>query len=567
VHVREIVPPTLAVVVSWIFLGALIAGVGHVTRRALLRLAVGQTNDSFRPADLWIGLATLVAYLQLWNLMAAVSWKASIVPIAVALVGLGLGVRQLRGFGRVSLSWPVLAAVAVAVLWLANRSLAAALYYDLGLYHFAAIDYASQFAAIPGLGNLHGRLGAGDGHLLLASLVDHGPFARFGFHIVNGLFAAMLVIDIAWRFVRRVPRRLPSFTARVALLLLPALLAAIAGGKGSRINNPDLDFAVFVLVMVGMLYLVECLELGFRAMPALVSVASLSLASTTRPLYWPLAVLAAGLLVIKRGHTFSRASAAILLLPLILLLGWMARQVVLSGYPLFPLTVGGLPVDWRVPTAAVHDLNRFVTSWARSPGDDPNVVLASWHWFHPWLRNHKGDLDLVGPLLLLAGLVPVLVRRSAEEVRRRRAWRTPMLAMTLPALPLLAIWFFRAPDPRFAMALLWLPPIGLIAWAFPEGAKRRSAAYVSVACVLLVTLGLVAHKGIYRPIVSNHGGALGTEPIPVLPMTPFTTRSGLVIYRPTRGEICWRAFLCTPTPQADLRLRGSGVGDGFRIGG
>ena len=173
-HVGDIVPPTLAVVVSWIVLGALIAGVGHAMRRVLLRVGVGQAVDTFRPADLWIGLAALVAYLQLWNLVAAVSWKATIVPVVtglvgLGLVGLGLGARRLRGFKSLSLSWPIVAGVVVAVLWLANRSLAAAFYYDLGLYHFAAIDYASQFAAIPGLGNLHGRLGAGNGHLLRAS--------------------------------------------------------------------------------------------------------------------------------------------------------------------------------------------------------------------------------------------------------------------------------------------------------------------------------------------------------------------------------------------------------------
>jgi len=268
-----------------------------------------------------------------------------------------------------------------------------------------------------------------------------------------------------------------------------------------------------------MLYLVECLELGFRTTPALVSAATLSLAATTRPLYWPLAILGAGMLVVKRGHTISRMNGTILLLPLALLLGWIGRQVVLSGYPLFPLSVGGFPVDWRMPTSAVHELNRFVTSWARSPGDDPNVVLASWHWFGPWLRSHKGDVDLVGPLLLLASIVPVLAGgRSAEDADRRRAWRTPMLMMTLPSLPLLVVWFFNAPDPRFAMALLWLPPIGLIAWALPADASGRGRiAYSSLACVLVVMLGLVAHKGVYRPIVSNQSGPLGTELVPIPP--------------------------------------------------
>jgi hypothetical protein len=570
VHLLDIVPPTLAVVASWLCIAAFVAGVGHASRRGLL-LAMGcRAAVRPQPPDLWIGLAALVAYLQIWNLGAAVSSKAWIVPGAAALVGVASGLRALRPVEWPSLSWPIVAGFVIAVMWLANRALAGALYYDLGLYHFGSIEYASRFAAIPGLGNLHGRLGAGNGHLLLVSFVDHGPLAKLGFHILNGLLAAFLLVDLTGRFVRytSVPR-LSSFTTRVALLLLPVLLVSIVGGKGSRINNPDLDFAAFVLVIVGMLYLVECLEFGFRATPALVAISSLSLAGTTRPLYWPLAVLAAAVLMIRRNQTLPRVPGSlVLLLPIVLVLGWMARQVVLSGYPLFPLTTGGLPVDWRMPTAAVHDLNRFVTSWARSPGDDPNVVLASWHWFTPWLRSHEGDLDLVGPLLLLgAGIVSALAGRSDEDRRRRRAWRTPMHAMTVPPLPLLVLWFFNAPDPRFATALLWLPPLGLLAWALPGKVELRSPAYGSLAVALLVSIGLVAHKGVFRPIVSNGTGPLGTVPVPGAAVVPFITSSRLEIFRPAKGELCWRVLLCTPKPNRALRLRGTGVGDGFRVGG
>ncbi len=580
-HFVDIVPPTLAVVGSWLCLGALVAGVGHALRRLLLLAAADRGVGTIEPADLWIGLAALVAYLQVWNVVAAISWKAWILPLTAAVVGIGTGVRSPQGLRRATLSWPVVAAVVVGMLWLANRSLAAALYYDLGLYHFGAIEYASRFAAIPGLGNLHGRLGAGNGHLLLVAFLGHGPFARIGYHVTNGLLATMLLVDVAWRFVCRTPfRRLPSFTARVALLLLPATLVAIVGGKGSRLNNPDLDFAVFVLVVIGTLYLVECLEFGFRPTPALVCTSSLALAATTRPFYWPLAMLGLAFVLIAakkragRRSSLTRVTAAVVLLPIVLLGGWMTRQALLSGYPLFPLTTGALPVDWRMPSAVVHELNRFVTSWARSPGDSPAVVLATSNWLHPWLRNHLGDLDLVAPILLLACVAPALASRSADETRRRRAWRLPMLCVALPAVPMLVVWFVNAPDPRFALAPLWLLPIALVAWALPDAGVRLSRAttkvgglaYASLAAVLLVSVALVGHKGVFRPIISNGSGPLGTESVPGAAVVPFVTRSGLEIYQPARGELCWRVFLCTPHPNPYLRLRGTGIDDGFAVG-
>jgi hypothetical protein len=578
-HLGDIVPPTLAVVAAWLWLGAFVGCVGHATRLAALRVAGIDSRARPTPVDLWIGLAALVACLQVWNLAAPITGATWIAPAVAAVAGLILGARSLRGVVKPTISWGVVAGTALAGLWLANRSLAAAFYYDLGLYHFAAIEYASHFAAVPGLGNLHGRLGADNGHLLLVAFVDRGPLTAFGYHVVNGLLAAMLLVDIAWRFVRRpLASRLSSFTARLALFLLPATLVATAGGKGSRLNNPDLDFAVFVLVVIGTLYFVECVEFGFETTPAIASVSSIALASTTRPYYWPFAAFTVGVLAwsfwrtsATRRPQASRGAVAVLLLPLLLAVGWAARQAVLSGYPFFPSTTFGLPVDWRMPAASVQILNRFVSSWARSPGDNPDVVLASWHWLGPWLNRHLGDVDLVGPVLLLACVPAALLSRSKTEASDRRARRTAMLAITLAAVPLLVLWFLEAPDPRFAMALLWLLPIALLAWLLPGERPGRGSrtsvtlTYTCVAAALLAVIGLVAHKGVYRPIVSNGDGPLGTEAVPIPSVVPYVTRSGLRIYRPASGELCWRTLLCTPRPNASLRARGSSMGVGFAI--
>src|SRR5262249_45516902 len=50
----------------------------------------------------------------------------------------------------------------------------------------------------------------------------------------------------------------------------------------------------------------------------------------------------------------------------ILLLGlpWMGRGVIMSGYIAYPCPFGRLPVDWRVPHAAVVSMNEVVRAWA-----------------------------------------------------------------------------------------------------------------------------------------------------------------------------------------------------------
>src|SRR5205807_1949317 len=123
-----------------------------------------------------------------------------------------------------------------ATLYLANQALAAAADYDFGLYHLGLIHYAEHYSAIPGLANLQSRFGAGDGHLLLAAFLDHGPWAGAGPHLVNGLLAFLLSLELASRFFfRPVAGGLASFTNRLALLLVPALVIVVVWRPDQRI--------------------------------------------------------------------------------------------------------------------------------------------------------------------------------------------------------------------------------------------------------------------------------------------------------------------------------------------
>ena len=169
--------PALAVMGIWLFAGGVLAGCGLFVRRAAVRLVSGTPVGGLAAADLWIGLAALLAYLQVWNLFLRIAWFACVPPIALGAAGLVAGRRTLRAKRLASpRSALILALLAVAGLWVANQALAAPGDYDFGLYHLNAIGWAEHYAAIPGLGDLQSRLGAADAHLLFVAFLDHGPW-------------------------------------------------------------------------------------------------------------------------------------------------------------------------------------------------------------------------------------------------------------------------------------------------------------------------------------------------------------------------------------------------------
>ena len=554
----NVVPPTLAVAGTWFAVAALLAGCGALARRGLLAVAAVSASDGLRRSDLWIGLAVVTAFLQLWSLLAGISWAALLPPAVGGLIGLVLGARALGSGFRLPERrlLAVLIPAGVGVLWLANRALDAPSGYDLGLYHAAAIEYASRYAVIPGLGNLQDRLAAGDAHFLVTALLGRLPGAGSGLRLANGLLVAMLFADVASRFVGGARGQASSLASRMALVAVPATIVTAALDP-SRLSEPDLDLAAFVLVVVGGLYLVESLEAGFEPTAAATSIAAFALAAVNRPLFWLMTVLALAVLA-ARARRRLRELLAVVIAPAALALGWTARQAILSGYPFFPLTFVRLPVDWRMPASNVAELERWTRSWARSSGRSPDHVLGSWAWLGPWLRDELTNFDVLPPLLLLgAAVLALLLRRSSV-----RPAPVPLLAIVVPCLVTLVAWFLVAPDPRFALGPLWLIPIALAGWALPEhGPAAFGPRELLASTAVIVALGVgVVHVAAKEMFVPIHARA---ESSTVPPVQPFRTASGLVLLQPLGSDQCWSVALCTPAPSAALRLRGTTIQSGF----
>jgi hypothetical protein len=600
-----------------------LAGCGLAIRRLLARLSRTPSLDGRKlvRADIWVGFAGLIAYLLFWNLFEPVAWYAVIPPLAVGLPAAATGVAGLTRLSWRRLSLPLAASLGIGVLWLANESLGPALDYDFGLYHLDIIEYAKRYAAIPGLANLHPRLGAADPHLLFAALLDHGPLSGAGPHLTNGALAALLLVDLGSRFLLRpLAPRPRSSTRTMALLLLPATVISAGIQITHRISSPNLDFSTFVLVAVGMLYLAEYTEDGTAA-AALAAAGALAAASATRPLYWgstAFAIVAIAVVSRQRAAGFDWARRALVssALPATLVVASAARQAVLAGYPLLPLTIGALPADWRLPRAVLVAQNQIDDAWARLDGVAPSVVFASWNWLHWWWPDLERNADVIVPAALFACALVALALGKGPD--RRPGPAGPMAVVLFPCLATLLAWFFIAPDPRFVWAPIWLVPISVCAWVLPKLSPRAPIAVVAVGgpagvvltvverhnplwlvpvalaagaigalavgilravrrdaqttwtahavalAVMLAGLGLASSNGAFHIVDASAQGTLGIPRNPAPRLVAIRLPSGLRVWRPAGGNQCWQALLCTPTIDvADLRFRGNGLADGF----
>jgi hypothetical protein len=558
----------LLVTGAWAGLFLVFSGIGLGVRRC----AGGGAAGVWRFDDFWVGWAVALAVLQVWHAQWAVSgWVlcAGAVIAAGVWIGVYRSVRW-RHIRRALTGPQIVGAVlgAVAVAWLAHLALDINRNYDTGLYHAAAVKWTATYPAVKGLANLHGRLGFNSAYYLYAAMLETGPFFQRAHHAANGLLLAVLLLQSLFCLVRLAEAR--DRTTRPgdlfhALLLGPILLRAF--GRNLCSLSPDL--AVFALGIVASGRLLRALTEpalngghGRWRLWALALIGCVGI--TVKTSLAPLGVLAPAVAFgvwSCRGHSSGRGHGLRMLavaaaIALAVLGPWAARGIVLSGYPLYPLALGGADVAWRVPRSLAMSEANWIKSWARRPGAAWTEVLGTWTWFRPWLRGLPADVVRAGLLVssvgAAAGVYRLLAGRRAGA-RFPKAW--PFL---VPAAGSLIFWFFTAPDPRFAGAAWWVLAVGTVVlvaveWNLPSGRLRWFDAALCGAVFLYAFQpnGLWFRDGRF-------------EPLPAGRYRTKLTDGGVAVNVSLTGQ-CWNAPLpSTPVFRPGLRAFDPGdAGKGF----
>lgn len=490
-----------------------------------------------------VGLAALCILLTALSLTLPISPPVHGAVLGCTLAGALLSWKQIGGIWRET-TWPAgLPCVVIAggaVLWLASGPPQV---YDTGFYHAQAVRWLNEHGTVPGLANLHGRLGFNSVWFPWAAFWNLGPLDGRACHVVNaafwllgaGLFAEALgrmgkgvstpdlvqagVLFPLLRFEHYAASLSPELPAHVLLIYGLSLMLRAADARG-----PD---TLFRLALVcGLLPAVK-----LSAAPAL--------------LMLPVALwLARG--TVERGWLVPLAGiAAAALGP------FLMRNVLLTGYPLYPAPLAGFPhLDWKVPAADVVAMRQEVRGWAIEPGVGPAAAsrpLAE--WLGPWLARTAARHPVELAVLMGGG-----VACAALLVRLRGA---------LPAVvPLAGVvyWFASAPDVRFGFG--WITGLALVSAALllqPRVKRLRWSGAVGAGALIWTALTAAGWARSAPPLLVPAGLTFAAT-------HPVLAEGRLVVLMPVEGDQTWDAPLPnTPVLRPGLALRTRRLRDGFRI--
>jgi hypothetical protein len=571
----------------------------------------------------WIGLGIVVALLQVWHFVAPVNgWAFAVVCAAGAISGLFYGASRVPQMGVLARRHPVLMSLGViAVIWLVNRSLNSQEYTDHGLYYLNVIRWNSDYRIVPGLANLHNRLAFNNSNFLLHSMLEVWVGRGYSAHVLNGFMAA-LAVPIVFYGLRQVilgspnERQVGCFTLALAMVLATSVI-------DRRISSatPDFPAALLVTVAAWRLMAIGVLQdevTGVRLRGNLLLIAVLAAVAitmkTTVIFFAGVAGIALAACVYRVHRVRERAPAwstaqslaFVALWAGLVVVPWMVRGYVLSGYPLFPSTAGGLPVDWAYDPEAAAQLREDIYAWARTYHLNTEQGYGTgWDWVPDWLVQVvllRAPVEVVLPVCIsLACLLWLswkgrLLRQTRDEGSGGPAgpyFVAGWLALAYAAAILL--WFLTAPSPRMGSFAVWglaATLLGVVVRLAPSDILHRFRPVLLAAVGIMLVLPMLdeaarieiryrknpnlpefgSHFYEYLPFVLlSKRGDNGFAPLPKGKIVSRTTKSGLVVYlAETEADGKPGLLWDSPLPAArffdpDLELRRTGeLQSGFK---
>lgn len=509
-----------------------------------------------------IGLGITVPILEFYHLFRPIDFYVSAALALGGLAGLAMRFKYLRMSAAAALSnhRELIVALAAVACLISIRSAGPCEHFDTGLYGIQAIRWIATYPAVPGLANFYERLGFNHAFFLLVASLQATSFGSLAYRVWEGL----LLMLIAAAQLRSVKAVLWDGRNRISDWFLVLLTIPVAYYVcRAEVVGTNTDLPADIMCMLAAFLFLRGLEANTESASMAQSTLFTGSVSFALAVVFKLstAVFAGPCCLIcfvklTRLHHAVNFSRKVILACLVLisstLLGWMCLGYVESGYPLFPSSILGLPLDWKVPRDSVRLQAAITRSFARIRTVSRSKT-AGWAWIHPWfsgIRHSRAEF-LIPVLLLLSGIV--FASTSKKLARLANLW--PLL---LPCVAGLVVWFVSAPDIRFAQGEIWVLAATVAASAlasWSKGKQRRTNALA--ALVIFVLAGLAVGPTtlwfqFYNPLFSSH-------PYDLFPPTPLLTRettSGLKVIVPAVGNQWWNAPLpCTPYFSSNLELR------------
>lgn len=429
-------------------------------------------------------------------------------------------------------------------------------HYDTDLYHAQSIRWIESLGAVKGIGNLHNRLAYNSAFFSLQALFSMNFLVKQSLHTVNGFIVlVMLCYAIKGLSIFEGQRIKGS-----DLLKLCLVFYLCSYENRWQISSPGSDISALSMVLYISAKWCELCEEGSEDMTEYGILCLLAVWASTLKLSASMVVLLAvyPAFYLIRNRKWKQI-ALFLASGIVILFPFLARNVIISGYLIYPYSaIDIFNVDWKMSSAMLRDDSREIAAWGRGLTtrehyDDPFVV-----WFPEWFRS----LTILYKVLFAGNLFCILyvIVHGIWCIRHKRDWKQfNLLAVSAAGF---IFWFVSAPLIRYGAVYLWILP-ALISGKYCAERKHVKGLQILIAVMPMVGIFFLLKTAF------TYGGGPWKRPVEYSYCeVDQVDLDGLTIYVPQVGDQAgYHFFPSTPYRWVIecIELRTGKLEDGFRL--
>ncbi len=356
---------------------------------------------------LYFSLVQLFIPLTLWTLL----------PVLI-LGGAGIALSFWELKEKIA-SAPFLGALSLFFLFLVSYSISNKSEinaYDDFLYHASIVSWLNAYKAVPGIANLHFRLGMNSLYLQVAAGLDVAIWDKRSSSITVCLmyfsFLMYCVRGIYTACTEPSDKRIRFAVCQAVFILWLFFTEALE--PYLNYDNPALVFAALIISEMLLYSLKDDEDVKLSTTPwetlFLFSAVSFAIKPMGAVAVF-LVFLAALAYMAKNGGITVYRLFRLSILPLCVLVLFIVRNVIQTGYLMFPMTLFKIDLPWTVSKQIVDINMNAIQNYSRTIalGYDYVPGQGFWYWFIPWLKLvlPEGN-NILLPFVLCAGLVLAL---------------------------------------------------------------------------------------------------------------------------------------------------------------
>ena len=442
-------------------------------------------------------------------------------------------------------------------MWISNLCLGAPQYEPM--YHIQKIRWAQEYPLTPGLANLHSHFGFDSSMFLMIAFFDYiinFSITNFSGYLLTLCFLYFFIIPF-YIICENKSRLKGSILMR--LLITPLIVYFCFYRSGS--TNTDLFssfFGLFVAVNLFELIIEEKKDFIFFFL-------NLVLGFSAKLSFLPILILSVIVLLLNRSKFLEEKTTRPKIFFFVFIIGislQLHRNIILTGYPLYPRDFLPFPVKWKVPPKNIKLLNNVLDSFPVGlPEMNPNYHQDKKDWLKGrFLIQHRRIETLYPTLFGIGGLLLTVKRKKIYDLIK-------IIIFAIPAFGQILFFLILAPDGRFANFAFWWFGAGCLSQSLKDiflDKQRNLIAFAIFILFFSFSIHSFDRLGKELPLVQKD---TKQELIKSPPYNLFTTDSGLRLKVPKNNKNCHDCPIpCTDKPNKKLKLLKKGVlSKGFYI--